>query len=584
MKAKKNKAVVIAGVILILMGGKINAQTYQSLNVVNGFDADLIANGTGAASTSTTQSVDDPANGYVFMSTDFVNGSGVSPTSGLPGNGLINSANTSGLSFQLAPYTSNNSLRLVNYNDSGTLAFNTSPKASKIYMLATTGSGSSNADIVVNFSDGSSQTFTNQEINDWYYGSSYAIWGIGRVSRVTDNIENSTDNPRLYEISLSINSVNQTKNISSISVAKTSSATGILCVFGFSYVAANNCIAPDILNTSNITVNSADISWNSIPGSASYEIYRSLSNTAPTNTTPTTVTGIPTNSTTLQNLAPATSYYVWVRTNCGSSTSDWSPASVNFTTLCGTINTPYTENFDSTAQGLLPNCTSSEDLTGTSAGIWSVADATGVAGFSSNALYTITSDQNNANTWFYTGGINLVAGNTYTLTFDYSNYNSPESFKISYGSSPVNSSMTNLIQDYPDINVGTSTPASVTFTPAVTGVYYLGFNVYTPASSGSFGIMLFDNLSLTQTNLGTVNTALTKNNINIYPNPATDYLYLRNNNKVTQISICDVTGKTVLSTDKVGDKIDISGLLRGNYFIVLKLTDGTSQSQKFIKK
>ncbi|KMQ61566.1 hypothetical protein ACM46_16300 [Chryseobacterium angstadtii] len=578
----KIKNIVQLSIIAVLLCFKINAQNYQPLNIVNGFNADLIANGNGPASSSTTQSVDDPVNGYVFMSTDFINGSNVAPTSGLPSNGLINSVNTSGLSFQLAPYTADNSLRLENTNDSGVLTFNANPKASKVYMLATTGSGSSSAEIIVTFTDGSNQTFSDQNINDWYYADSYAIWGIGRVSRVTDNIENSTDNPRLYEIALPISSTNQAKNIANISVTKTSSAMGILCVFGFSYVVANSCIAPDTVSATNITADSAEISWNSISGATSYEIYRSLSNTAPNGSTPATITGLSGTSAIIQGLSPATSYYVWVRSNCGgSSTSDWSPAFANFTTLCSSVNTPYTENFDS-ANWYIPNCTSYEDLS--TGGSWGVIDATGLAGFSSNVLYTFTSDQNDSNTWFYTNGIHLVAGNTYVLTFDYADYESPQSFQVVYGSSPTSSAMNNLIQDYSDVNVGTSTPASLTLTPTVTGVYYLGFNVYTPASSGFFGALFLDNLSLVQGNLGTSDHTLDKNKIKVYPNPTTHYLYVKNDQKIMTVNIFDSSGKKVLSADRVDEKIDVSQLLQGNYFITLKLADGTTYSQKFIKR
>ncbi|MFP3631935.1 hypothetical protein SB776_35610, partial [Burkholderia sp. SIMBA_045] len=85
----------------------------------------------------------------------------------------------------MAPYTSNNALRLASTNDSGVLNFGSTPKASKLFMLATTGSGTSVASVVVNFTDGTSQTFTNQSVSDWYGGSSFAIKGIGRASRVT---------------------------------------------------------------------------------------------------------------------------------------------------------------------------------------------------------------------------------------------------------------------------------------------------------------------------------------------------------------------------------------------------------------
>ena len=81
----------LLGLMSIVSFCKLSAQNYQTLNVTSGYNSDLVANGSGAASSTTTASVDDPANGYVFMSTDFINGNGIAPTSGLPASGLINS-------------------------------------------------------------------------------------------------------------------------------------------------------------------------------------------------------------------------------------------------------------------------------------------------------------------------------------------------------------------------------------------------------------------------------------------------------------------------------------------------------------
>jgi len=563
---------------------KISAQTYQTLNVTSGYNADLIANGSGTASSSTTQSVDSPTNGYVFMSTDFMNGAGAMPTSGLPSSGLINSASTTNLSFQLAPYGVNNSLRLVNANDSGVLNFASTPKASKLFMLATTGSGSSIASVVVNFTDGSNQTFTNQSVKDWYGGTGFAIKGIGRASRVTDAIENNANDPRLYEIGLSISSANQTKSISSVSVTKTSSTASFLCVFGFSYQAANTCIAPDAISASNLTPNSATVSWTAVSGVSSYELYRSTSTVAPAGSATPTDTGITTVSKNITGLSSSTSYNVWVRSNCGAgSVSDWSLVKASFTTPCASVNAPYTENFNSTASGAIPMCTSQQVIN--PGGDWAVDDATGLAGFSSNVVYATTTSANDANTWFYTNGVNLQAGTSYSFTFDYANYASPQNFKVAYGMSPINTSMTNVINNYTNVNVTNYATGSFTITPSTTGVYYLGFNVTTTAAmSGNFGLMLFDNISLTTTATLSTSENLLSENVQVYPNPTSDYLYIKGAKKVSGIKVLDVSGRVVLSSDKAEQKIDVSQLIKGAYILTVKNTDGTSSTHKFIKK
>src|SRR5690606_36827246 len=55
------------------------------------------------------------------------------------------------------------------------------------------------------------------------------------------------------------------------------------------------------------------------------------SNVAPVTTTTPTYTSNTTNVNILSGLAPATSYYYWVRSNCGATKSNWSPV-LNFVT------------------------------------------------------------------------------------------------------------------------------------------------------------------------------------------------------------------------------------------------------------
>ena len=97
------------------------AQTFSHATVpVTGFTADVIADGSGSASTSTTDNVD--GGNYNLVAQNFVNPTNQTPTSYLPVSGLLTSivAATPGLTFQLAPYTANNSLRLTATATSGT--------------------------------------------------------------------------------------------------------------------------------------------------------------------------------------------------------------------------------------------------------------------------------------------------------------------------------------------------------------------------------------------------------------------------------------------------------------------------------
>ncbi|MBO9692942.1 T9SS type A sorting domain-containing protein [Chryseobacterium sp.] len=243
----KNKLLPL---IFIFSISKIYSQAYQTI-ATSGFNSDVIANGTGPATASTNNSVDSPSDNFAFISKDFkVNTSDTSLTYGLPENGLIvsDSPYTSGLSFQLAPYSDNNSLRLSN-NETGTLTFLTPYNAENIYILGTSGSGASTADVKVNFQDGTSQTFISVNFNDWYGGLDFAIKGIGRVNRQSNTLESTYgQNPRIYQIPLTISNVNQSKIINSLTFTK-SSSNGFLNIFAISIKPSN------ILSLSEVKMN-----------------------------------------------------------------------------------------------------------------------------------------------------------------------------------------------------------------------------------------------------------------------------------------------------------------------------------------
>ncbi|RYE23248.1 MAG: T9SS type A sorting domain-containing protein [Sphingobacteriales bacterium] len=200
-----------------------NATYYQI--TLSGFNQDIVANGVGNASGSTSKAVD--AADWDFVSADFkVNAGDAAPGGALPANGLINSAATAGVQYQLANYTGNNALQLDASTTTGSLNFSAN-HTGDLYVLGSTGSGTADVTITVKFSDGTTQAFTGVNFPDWYGGTGYAIQQIGRVNRTNNTLENPAGDPRLYERKLTLLQSNYSKTITGVDVAKTG-GSGVL--------------------------------------------------------------------------------------------------------------------------------------------------------------------------------------------------------------------------------------------------------------------------------------------------------------------------------------------------------------------
>jgi len=373
-----------------LSANMLHAQEYEHLNIASGLNADVIANGFGAANASTTFAVDN-AN-YAFMSTDFqVSASTIPPAYALPATGLINSAPTPGLTFQLAPYTGNNSLRIATASTSGTLTFSNQVSASKLYLLATSGSGTATITGTITFTDNSTQPITSSVIPDWFFSNALPVAssGFGRVNRLTNVMENPVGDPRLYQLAINILPANQAKLISSISFTKTSTAEGVLNIFAITAEELGTCPSPTgLLSTS--TANSGIITWTPpviLPG-INYEYYYSTSSTPPTATTTASGTvAVGTNTVTIPSLATGQQYYVWIRSNCGA--ADKGPwVMTTFTT--GQITSTYTTGDISTMYNNTPSITSTTTCPGT----LSVTVPAGYEISSVSTAYTMTTALN----------------------------------------------------------------------------------------------------------------------------------------------------------------------------------------------
>jgi hypothetical protein len=74
--------------------------------------------------------------------------------------------------------------------------------------------------------------------------------------------------------------------------------------------------------------------------------------------------------------------------------------------------------------------------------------------------------------------------------------------------------------------------------------------------------------------------------VSIYPNPATEYLYLGGLNefKLKRVRILDAIGKEVYSGIPVSELISIKNLTAGSYVIAIESTDGRQRMIQFVKK
>jgi hypothetical protein len=328
--------------LVLILTFQINyAQENIPLQITSGFNADVIANGSGSALASTSFGVD--VVNFCFMAANFQPTAAAPPAYALPINGQItNSANPS-IGFQMGNYSGNNSLRLVTVNNTGTLSFSSPTTASKLYVLVTSGSGQSVVSANILFSDNTTQMITNNTAPDWFNSNALPIVtsGIGRVNRTTNGIENPFGNPRLYQLTLNILAANQSKLITGVQFTKTSTAEGVFNAFAITAETIPTCPQPFNVSATT-TANSATVSWNvpSIIPTSGYDYYFSSLATPPNATTAPTgnVTSAQTNVS-FSNLITGATYNCWVRSRCNATTfSNW--VLVSFTT--GQLEFTYT--------------------------------------------------------------------------------------------------------------------------------------------------------------------------------------------------------------------------------------------------
>lgn len=310
---------------------------------VTGYNADVIANGTGIANLSTTHAVDAVNNAYLALNYERV--SGTVATVGLPVNRILPETGLAGMQFILPDYTGNNSLRLPAQNQAGTLTLTQPVKLSNLYLALTSGSGASTISAVVNFQDGTSQAASSFSLIDWYNAGTGTqpalISNIGRVNRADANGNIETGNSKVFYVTLPILEENQTKLVVSVTITKTSAGATepVPNIFAVSGKVIDEC---PVLNSAFpfASANGASITFGLLAGSSaatsfSLSLYTDEAMTVPVAGSPFTTTTL---SLALTGLNASTTYYYSATAINSACTS--APVNGSFTTTCTTPDAP----------------------------------------------------------------------------------------------------------------------------------------------------------------------------------------------------------------------------------------------------
>ncbi|MEO8235416.1 MAG: T9SS type A sorting domain-containing protein [Flavobacterium sp.] len=296
-----------------------------------------------------------------------------------------------------------------------------------------------------------------------------------------------------------------------------------------------SCSSPTGINVSVITTTTSTISWTAVVPTPAigYEYIVSTANTTPVvSGTATTAISVP-----LSGLLPSTTYYVFVRSNCGSGFSAWS-SSVPFTTLCNPITTfPWTENFDALTVGtnVFPPCWSYINTSSN----WSIS-TTPVANSGANSLRRTYGTDG----WAFTPLATLTTGISYTLSY----YMRTDDTVVGYdltigvGNSQTDVAMTTTLSTQTGYQGPTWTKFTHEFTPTTTGDYSFGIQVV--ANFAPNGIN-FDNFKLEVTPsclepsglaVSNVTTSMADISWNVaWPVPANGYQYIVSTSNVTPV-------------------------------------------------
>jgi len=227
------------------------------LAITSGFNYDIIANGTGAATASTNNDADGAR--YAFVAAGLKPKETDTPTTyGFAEDGVLDNMAV-GPNYKLGSFAANNTLRLSTGMLEGKVSF-AATKTESLYLLVTSSNG---ADVAfkLHFADGTTQDAASAVVPGWFANANNGLdmvaTGIGRVNVDSGNIEYFNNAPSLFQIVIPVSEANKSKELNGVtatmapstSVFNLLAASGLNTVLGTEdFTMANTSVYPNPVN------------------------------------------------------------------------------------------------------------------------------------------------------------------------------------------------------------------------------------------------------------------------------------------------------------------------------------------------
>ncbi|RZL16399.1 MAG: T9SS type A sorting domain-containing protein [Hymenobacter sp.] len=377
-----------------------------------------------------------------------------------------------------------------------------------------------------------------------------------------------------------------------VSINTTTLRSRLAIEFGTTTV---NCSPPTALTVGTVTATGATVTFTPpANGTGSYQvIYGPTGFSLPSGGTTVTATTSPV---TLTGLTPATTYQVYVRSNCSTSGTSVFTSAVSFTTSCAPNPTvsafPYAENFDTILAGQALPCGITVLNANNDAVTWRVSTENPNSGTNDIRYQGITANVA-ADDWFFTPALALpgTANTRFQVAFRYraagtgstGTSNFTEALEVKSGATATVAGQTNLLYTNNSINNltynlanGVSAPI-VAFLPAGASTQVVGFHVKSVALQGNLYI---DDVSVTAVTVTATSEALLRAT-NVFPNPsATGVFNLEvngaNAKQGLEVEVVNNLGQRVYAgtaRDNFTTQLDLSRLAAGLYHLKVKNGD-----------
>ncbi|WEK68370.1 MAG: M12 family metallo-peptidase [Candidatus Chryseobacterium colombiense] len=331
--------------------------------------------------------------------------------------------------------------------------------------------------------------------------------------------------------------------------------------------------APVGLAASSLTSVGGTVSWAPVNGASSYSLQYKLSSASTWTTVP-----VSSNTYTLSNLTSCSSYQVQVAAVCSGVTGPYS-APITFSTVCTNYCTDTSTN---ATLDYVSNVTLASVNNTTGASMYS--------DFTVNSALQPTLLTNSSNSISVSVTTPTATGNTSAMAV-WIDFNKNGTFEAS-----------EKVLNKPAVLTSVGTVATTgTFTVPSTAITNSPLRmrvvtiVATAASAGaslpeSYACGTFtygeveDYNVIVQSSLGTRDVENPNNGIQIYPNPATDFLNITKVSDKATYKIYNAAGQLVSNGNISGGKINVSALIKGAYVIAIEDKGNDSFKSKFIKK